>query len=174
MLKWLTVTLWITGNACLQEGGIENGEAWSISNACHGCGIGKQYAEVCWLQPGRPALQSESIADLSYFVPSQHFGYSPSFHTFKQVVHKDVERNLEGKLEAQHTLRVFYYSWILEHNYSYAPSSERSLGRLDGAVWELCLGIFIICSVASRSHLSIAHQELEIIAVPYSPSCGLI
>lgn len=88
-LKWLCVTLWVTGDACLQEGGIEDGVAWSISNACHGCGIGKQYAEVCWLQPSRPTLLSESIADPSYFIPFQHFGYSPSFHTFKQVVHKN-------------------------------------------------------------------------------------
>lgn len=85
-LKWLSVTLWVTGNACLQEGGIEDGVAWSISNACHGCGIGKQYAEVCWLQPGRPTLLSESIADPSYFVPFQHSGFPTPIHTFKQVV----------------------------------------------------------------------------------------
>jgi hypothetical protein len=89
MLKWFSVTLylWITiVPVCIRDAQ-KDGVAWSISDACHGCGMGKQFAEVCWLQFSRSTLLSESIADPFYFVPFQHFSVlSPSFLTLKQLL----------------------------------------------------------------------------------------
>lgn len=118
---FLWLYLWVTVVPVCIRDARKDGVAWSISDACPGRGMGKQFAEVCWLHLSRSTLLSESIADLSYFVPFQHFRVlSPSFLTLKQLLNqcRRMHRGAwQGGRGPRHT-GVFCSSCNLEHNYS--------------------------------------------------------